>query len=821
MKANFKRLALPAAISLALAEPTLAAQYSVQVLNTASNTSGASSVPYVYGLNGNGKAVGTRSFTASNPISSGNSAVLYDHGLVQDLVPLAPNLSPGSARNFHLAHAINDADQVVGSYTPADPNYYSTPYQAFLYENGALTNLGGLGGLYSTAYGINNRGQIVGGSERPDRVTHAVLYDVDANGSRTITDLAATSGSLFSAAYDINSQGQIVGHAQFGFGGCYGSSNTKAFIYNNGTMTNLGTLASGCTSLAKAINDKGQVVGWSYTSGLYVDHGFFYENGHMTDLGTLGGAFSQTYDINNGGRAVGWAATNDSAQHAFLYADRRMVDLNNLLAANSGWVLNTATGINDKDQIVGEGKLNGVQAIYLLTPTYPVANAGGDVTVKENDAVTLDGSGSTAPGCTTVTGAPCPIYTWKQVGGPAVSLNRTDPAMPTFTAPVLPSGKKSDVLTFELVVKDDLFASSPATVNITVQHVNVPPLADAGQPRTLNEGSPVTLDGSASYDPDGVVTDSNYLTYSWTNPATTAPCSTIVLSGDSTATPSFTAPSVGAAGMSCAFELVVTDVDGAVSPKSTTSVTIENVNHPPLADAGTDQTVNEGETPVTLNGSASSDPDGDALSFSWTQLSGTPVTLSGATTAAPSFTAPLVGPANDTLTFQLAVDDGLGGNHTAPVNVTVLDKSAPPACDRAKAKLDDFWPPNHKMRKVKIEGLGEDKERVASGAKQTDRDHDDVFVKILGVTQDEPTSGLDGSDASPDAAVMPDDGHDKLLIRAERAEGGNGRVYQIRYGATDKAGQYCEGTVKACVPKAKAKKAICVDDGQQYDSYLN
>ncbi|MEM3117295.1 MAG: hypothetical protein QW136_02710, partial [Nitrososphaerales archaeon] len=141
-----------------------------------------------------------------------------------------------------------------------------------------------------------------------------------------------------------------------------------------------------------------------------------------------------------------------------------------------------------------------------------------------------------------------------------------------------------------------------------------------------------------------------------------------------TANPTFTAPLVTVDTV-LTFQLIVNDGTNNSAP-DTVNITVQNVsgaNNPPVANAGPDQTVVEG-TLVTLDGSASFDPELGPLTFSWTQTAGPAVALSGANTANPTFTAPLV-TVDTVLTFQLIVNDGTNNSAPDTVNITVQNVS--------------------------------------------------------------------------------------------------------------------------------------------------
>jgi hypothetical protein len=298
----------------------------------------------------------------------------------------------------------------------------------------------------------------------------------------------------------------------------------------------------------------------------------------------------------------------------------------------------------------------------------PMAMPMGPASVAERSGtVTLNGSGSTDADGETLT------YRWTQRSGPAVTLSSTTVASPTFTPPEVPADTQ---LSFELVVNDGIENSAASTLAVTVTNVDRAPVANAGADREVNGRDTITLDGSAS-DEDGEA-----LTYKWT--VVEAPQgTTITLSDDTAAKPTFTAPDVRTATpATLVFQLVAT-ANGVASAPDTVTISVKKANRRPVGRGPANFEENEG-TAITLDASTSSDEDGDALSYAWTQTGGPQVALTGQATSKLQFTTPEVN-SNTLMTFVLRVTDADGAEaDPVPVSVTVRHVNKAPVLNPRK-----------------------------------------------------------------------------------------------------------------------------------------
>lgn len=288
-----------------------------------------------------------------------------------------------------VAYAVNDSGHVVGAWgnnallegAEIDP-VTGAAGQAFLYRDGEMHDLASVfGAQVSVATDINKDGLIaVWAGDIGSR--HAFLYNSSLAGS-VPKDLGVLPGSDESQAMALNNKGNVVGISKKKFA----SDNPHGFLYDKG-LVDLGP-----ETYVYDINEQGKIIGERLVSAPANWSAFVCEtsdgNLQFTDLGHLqrpGFVGSVARGINNHGDIVGESFTytgvglNSSPKmsHAFLRPGsnggpgdlqaEKMVDLNDLVPANSGWLLHRAFAINDIRQIIGVGTYNGQYRAYLLTP---------------------------------------------------------------------------------------------------------------------------------------------------------------------------------------------------------------------------------------------------------------------------------------------------------------------------------------------------------------------------------------------------------------------------------------------------------------------
>lgn len=286
----------------------------------------------------------------------------------------------------------------------------------------------------------------------------------------------------------------------------------------------------------------------------------------------------------------------------------------------------------------------------------PTAVVTGPQSVTARSTVALDGTSSRDPEGQSLS------YLWKLSSTPSGSLaalSSTSVSKPTFT-PDLPG-----TYVVSLQVNDGRSSSAPATLSITVTRTNTAPLAQAGSNVVALNGSSVTLNGSASQDPDG-----DLITYNWTVVSRPAG-SRAELAGGTTPRPVLV-PDVSGLYV---IGLVVSDGQLA-SPQATVSVTSGAANVAPVADAGPAQSAVVG-TVVILDGAASTDANGDLLRYTWAVVSkpaSSSISLRNTATPRTDFTPDLPGD----YVFSLVVTDGRLESVASFVTIKAAQRNAAP-----------------------------------------------------------------------------------------------------------------------------------------------
>jgi len=264
------------------------------------------------------------------------------------------------------AYAINDKGQIVGN----------SSGNAFLWYDGVMTNLTPCEGCYGTAWSISEPlattgiGQIVGCIYSEENYTQqAAIFDATGSGSNTPLRWERKD----SCAFGVTRRGPVVGVV----GGEY-NYNRRATMWGDEEL-DLGTLG-GDASLANSVNKGGEIVGWAETA-VHEHHATLFDptgNGNNIDLDALGARakYSEALDINNDGQIVGWATKEHLREYAVLFDETG--NGNNICLGTAGGKESHAQAINDRGEIVGFDSVpdggSGKRRAVLFDPTGNGAN---------------------------------------------------------------------------------------------------------------------------------------------------------------------------------------------------------------------------------------------------------------------------------------------------------------------------------------------------------------------------------------------------------------------------------------------------------------
>lgn len=295
---------------------------------------------------------------------------------------------------------INNQGEIVGAIRVSTSSSGAEPQDhAFVYRKGKISSLGSLGGAYTQANAINNKGEIAGHGTLVVNGKTVVHGYVHRNG--VMQDMKLSEGSFY--FYDMNDAGEIVGNF----------NDRTPFIFSNGQARTLGNLPGSSSSDARIINASGKILGTSENIGdLSSVRTFLYSSGELQDLSSGAGCRSSSYqalndtdqlaglcdgklvirsgsaikqlgsipgserteviDMNNSGQVVGnFYVTGSNLSRMFFYDGAELINLGEESSiAAGGWKLFRAKAMNDSGQIIATGYRNNLSDLryLLLTP---------------------------------------------------------------------------------------------------------------------------------------------------------------------------------------------------------------------------------------------------------------------------------------------------------------------------------------------------------------------------------------------------------------------------------------------------------------------
>lgn len=450
--------------------------------------------------------------------------------------------------------------------------------------------------------------------------------DACQTGSVAITNLPAMSGSGFQV-FSMNPSGQLTG-----FFFVVGDHPSQAFLYSDGQLTDLGTLG-GDTSEGHWINASSQIVGKAALPGNSSSHAFLAGNGTLLDLGTLGGASSTATAVNDAGVVIGNSDLSGSGTSAFIYTNGALVSLGNL-----GSNYSSAFALNNSSLVVGEsGVASG--GVHGFTYSNGTLSDLGTLGGTYSSAFAVNNAGEVV-GESLVNSTD--VHGFVLVGGTMTDVG-TFGGTYSSTYLVNSNGQASGVANIggDLETHGFIYSGGTLTDLGTLGGVYTFPNAINNKGQIVGEGLTTSGDYHAFLWDKGTLVDLNSLL---PNNSGWQLVSALYINDAGRI--------VGVGNLAGLSQWFILDLAGS--------------NSSPLAVGGPDQTV-DCQAQATLDGSHSSDPDGNSLTFEWS--SGGSVL---GTQAVISVSLPI-----GTNLVTLKVADPCGGSAQTNLTVIVADTTPP------------------------------------------------------------------------------------------------------------------------------------------------